>query len=156
MNQSSAIAREAFAFAQFIPHERRRAAATAPVLLMLDARGHVRFCSDPDALQRPEAEIVGRHVGELIDGMPLRPTTPGYNVAWVRFAFDGDARRRLGLRLPSGGLRPIDVGVRPLRMDRSHCLLVQMRFAAEPVAAASEPLRLQRRTAPAGTAAICG
>lgn len=155
MNQSSAIAREAFAFSQMVPHERRRAAGTAPVLLMLDARGQVRFCSDPDALQRPEAEIVGRHVAELIDGMPLRPTTPGYNVAWVRFAFEGETRRRLGLRLPSGGVRPIDVGVRPLRMDRSHCLLVQLRFPCEPVAVTAEPVRLHRRSAPAGTAEIC-
>lgn len=154
MNQSSAIAREAFAFSRSVPRERRRAAATAPVLLMLDARGHVRFCSDPDALQRPEAEIVDHHVGELIDGMPLRPTTPGYNVAWARFAFEGDAPRRLGLRLPSGGVRPVDVGVRPLRMDRSHCLLVQLRFVCEPVALAA-PLRLQRRAAPAGTAEVC-
>lgn len=149
MNQS-AIAREALDFPEAIDYARWRTQAvanTTPVLLMLDARGHVQFCSEPDALQRPEAEVVGRHVADLIDGMPLRPTTPGYNVAWVRFAFAGETRRRLELRLPSGGVRPVDVGVRPLRMDRSHCLLVQLRFAGEPSAPAAEPIRLYRRPA---------
>ncbi len=146
----SAIAREALDFPEAIHYAHRRSpsvATTTPVLLMLDTRGRVQFCSDPDALQRPEAEIVGRHVGELIEGMPLRATTPGYNVAWVRFAFEGETRRRLGLRLPSGGVRAIDVGVRALRMDRSHCLLVQLRFAGEASAPAAEPVRLHPRSA---------
>ena len=154
MNQSSAIAREAGAFFHAVPHERRRGAA--PVLLLLDTKGLVRYCNDPDALQRAEAETVGRHVGELIEGLPLRPTTPGYNVAWVRFAFGGDVRRRLRLRLPAGGVRPVDVGVKPLRVDRNHCLLVELRLACEPAAPAAEPVPLHRRsTAPSATEPCC-
>lgn len=157
MNQSSAIARETLAAFQAGSHDRRRRAVadSAPVLLLLDTKGAVRFCSDPAALQRADAETVGRHVGELIEGLPLRPTTPGYNVAWVRFAFGGDTRRRLALRLPEGGVRPIDVGVRPLRMDRAHCLLVELRFANGPAAPAADPVRLYRRPAAAEATEPC-
>jgi len=146
----SAMVREKLDFpeaANYSSWRNQAARGAPPVLLMLDSRGLVQFCSDPEALQRPETEIVGRHVADLIEGMPLRATTPGYNVAWVRFAFGGETRRRLGLRLPSGDVRAIDVGVRPLRMDRSHCLLLQLRFAGEPSAPMAEPVRLHRRPA---------
>lgn len=161
MNQASAFARYTRGIAVHPAHERRMSAAGAvgptatPIMLLLDARGNVRFCSDADALQRAEGDIAGRPVGELIDGLPLRQGTPGYNVAYVRFAYGDGTRRRLALKLPEGGSRPIDVGVRPLWMDRGYCLLVQVRFASDPTSPAVEPVPLVRRQPVAAEEVCC-
>lgn len=130
MDQVNAMAREIPGLAPAVPHERRRS-GNLPVLLLLDARGFVRYCSDADALQRLPVDLVGRPVDELIVGLPLRHQTPGYNVAYVRFAFRDAATRPMALKLPSGGTRPVMVGVEPLWMDRGYCLLVKMRFICE-------------------------
>lgn len=159
MNQLWAVAGDVMPF-QAPNHERRQGAARAnadpgeQVFLLLDARGLVRFCNDARALRTQEGELLGKSIAEFLPGLPLRATTPGYNVAYVRFTYADDCRRRLTLKLPSGASRPVDVAVRPIQVDRGHCLLVQLRLVREPAGLAAEPVPL-RRGAIVETAEVC-
>lgn len=160
MSQIRALAKDSRLFMPvMLPERRRRAAdvASGPVLLILDARGRIQFCSDAAAVGRPTAEIAGKPVTDFIAGLPLRPNTPGYNIAFVRFAYADEARRRLTLKLPSGDTRPVDVAVRPIMVDRGHCLLVQLDFARTSAMPAAEPVSLPRRQplAAVETAEVC-
>lgn len=160
MNQLWAIAGDVIPFTQAPNHERRQGAARAAgdqvekVFLLLDARGLVRFCNDARALRTQEGELIGKSITEFLPGLPLRATTPGYNVAYVRFTYADDCRRRLTLQMPSGASRPVDVAVRPILVDRGHCLLVQLRLVHEPAGLAAEPVPL-RRGAIVETAEVC-
>jgi len=160
MNHVRAIAGDVMPFAQAVNHERRQGAArpagdqAEQVFLLLDARGLVKFCSDARALRTQEGELIGKSITEFLPGLPLRATTPGYNVAYVRFTYADDCRRRLTLKLPAGASRPVDAAVRPILVDRGHCLLVQLRFVREPAGAAVAPVPL-RRGAIVDTAEVC-
>ena len=161
MNQNCAIAADALSFAQATGYDRRKNHAAHPandqadqVFLILDARGLVKFCNDARALRTQEGELLGKSITGFLPGLPLRATTPGYNIAYVRFSYADDSRQRLMLKLPSGASRPVDVAVRPIFVDRGYCLLVQMRFVREPAHAAVDPVPL-RRGAIVETAEVC-
>jgi hypothetical protein len=160
MSQVRAIASDVMPFNYAMNHESHAGAAkaangaTEQVFLLLDARGLVKFCSDPRALRTQEGELLGKSITGFLDGLPLRATTPGYNVAYVRFTYAEDCRRRMTLKLPSGATRPVDVGVRPIFVDRGYCLLVQLRLVREPEGVAVEPVPL-RRAATVETAEVC-
>lgn len=161
MNQNRAIAADALPFTQAAGCDRRKNPAAhaahdqaGQIFLILDVRGMVKFCNDARALRTQEGELLGKPIAGFLPGLPLRATTPGYNIAYVRFSYAGDCRRRLALNLPSGASRPVDVAVRPIFVDRGYCLLLQMRFVREPAQAAVEPVPL-RRGAIVDTAEVC-
>lgn len=60
-------------------------------ILLVDSRGVIRQASAGACRRlrhRPEA-LVGRALRELVRGLPLRGDTPGYNLAYLLFAFPG-------------------------------------------------------------------
>jgi hypothetical protein len=62
--------------------------AAAPLSgMVLDASGTIQRC-DPmlaEVLQATQEAVVGRHVTAFIPDLPLKPATPGYNLAFATF-----------------------------------------------------------------------
>lgn len=162
MSHVRAIAGHAVSFTHVTRDDRRQKDAANDqgrdqVFLILDARGLVKFCSDPRVLRTQEGELLGKSITAFVPGLPLRATTPGYNIAYVRFTYADDVRHRLTLKLPSGASRSVDVAVRPILIDRGHCLLVQLRLVREAVGNGAETVPLSRAQAmiPDTAAACC-
>lgn len=153
MSHLRAIAGHAVSFTHVTRDDRRQKDAANDqcgrdqVFLILDARGLVKFCSDPRVLRTQEGELLGKSITAFVPGLPLRATTPGYNIAYVRFTYADDTRHRLMLKMPSGASRPVDVAVRPILIDRGHCLLVQLRLVREAVGNGGETVALSRAQA---------
>lgn len=98
------------------------------ILMVLDAKGCVQYCSNPAFFASSEDELWGTPVNTLISGLPLRERTPGYNVAYVRFAFGHPHPRwqRKTVKLGQAGDMPVDVFVRAIPVNRGYCLLVAL------------------------------
>lgn len=115
--------------------------ATAPedASLILDIRGHIRFCSAPvgQLFGCDVSHLMGVSINMLIPGIPLRTQTPGYNLAYVSFcASDGEWRACRGLHA-TGEHVLLETLVDSTTMERESGFVVALRrplvFAAEPM-----------------------
>jgi hypothetical protein len=96
-------------------------------ILILDVQGTVRFAATRGMFGRADEELLDLHLHALVPSLPLRATTPGYNIAFVRLAFaDRHWHRHRGLY---AGQRvfPVEVSIRALPMGRSYMLLAAIR-----------------------------
>lgn len=99
------------------------------ILLVLDARARVQYCSEGHPFQCNEGNIAERPINSLIPGLPLRAGTPGYNIAYVRCSFANNVWQR-HLIAANDRLLPIDLHLRTLPVAGGYCLLGLMRFFA--------------------------
>ncbi|MDD5250684.1 MAG: hypothetical protein PHY45_17030 [Rhodocyclaceae bacterium] len=116
-------------------------AAASEILLLLDARGRIQYCGNRDSFLRNDAEMTGKPIAALIPDLPLHEGTPGYNVAYVRFAFANERWRRHLAAAADGVLWPVDVFLRTVSIERSYSLVGLLRLptdAAVPAAARAE------------------
>lgn len=101
--------------------------------MVLDSLGTVRYChADAARLFRAGARtLVGRHLSELIPGLPFNPMTPGYNVAYATFwAPEGSRRGFCGV--DSQGLTfGLQVTLDRLNLEKHHQILLSLRLPME-------------------------
>jgi hypothetical protein len=98
-------------------------------IFILDACGTIRFAATRRMFGRTDEELVDRHVQSLVPSMPLRKTTPGYNIAYVRLAFAERRWQRHRAVSCGRGAFAVEVSVRPLAIGNSYALLAAMREA---------------------------
>lgn len=103
------------------------------IVMVLDAKGCVQYCNDPAFFSLSDEELWGMPVASLVSSLPLRERTPGYNIAYVRFAFGHPQPRwlRKTAKVAEGKLANVDVFVRALPVGRGYCLLMALRPVEE-------------------------
>lgn len=99
------------------------------IVMVLDAKGCIQYCNDPAFFGFSEDELWGQSITGLISALPLRERTPGYNVAYVRFAFGHPAPQwlRKTAKVADGKMVPVDLFVRAVPVGRGYCLLAAIR-----------------------------
>lgn len=110
-------------------------------LLMLDEGGRVKYCS-PEAARWfgvSAQALLGLPVTRLLPGLPIRPDTPGYNLALVTFQFRDGRWQGLTARDAAGGEFPVEATLAAMELDAGHLLLLELR-APRPVTADDERL----------------
>lgn len=101
-------------------------AATEPAVVVLDRYGVVKS-SSPAAGQlfkRSPQELVGIELAPLLPGLPLKKTTPDYNLAFADFWGQEAKYLRFNGRLPNGQQIPLAVSLRKLSVDRTDLILL--------------------------------
>lgn len=97
------------------------------ITLILDTKGCIQYCSEPALFASAEQALHGQPVTAVIPSLPFRSKTPGYNVAYTRFAFDNDRWHRHSVKLGDGQLAPMDLMVRAIPVNHGYCLLVLLK-----------------------------
>lgn len=96
-------------------------------ILILDVNGTIRFAATRDIFGYADEELIDRHLDSLLPTLPLRKTTPGYNVAYVRVAFADRGWHRHRAVGANRAAFPIEVSVRALPIGRSYAFLAAIR-----------------------------
>jgi hypothetical protein len=96
-------------------------------VLILDASGVIRFASTRQMFGRPDEDLSDTPLRSLVPTLPVRPSTPGYNIAYVRLTFADQNWRRFNAVSIDRGTFPVELSVRTLFMGRSYALLVAIR-----------------------------
>lgn len=97
------------------------------ITLILDAKGCIHYCSSPKMFSLDENELQGQPVTMLIPGLPLRSRTPGYNVAYTRFAFDNGRWHRQSVKVSDKNFVLMDLMIRAIPVNHGYCLLVLLK-----------------------------
>jgi hypothetical protein len=96
-------------------------------VLILDACGIVRFATTRRLFGRSDQELPDVHLQSLIPTLPVRDSTPGYNVAYLRLTFADQGWQSHCAVSVDRGRFPVELSVRTLAMGRSYALLVAIR-----------------------------
>lgn len=107
----------------------RHTDADPKTVFILDARGRIQFCSDSAIFAGNENSLLGHPITSLVPGLPLREATPGYNIAYVRFSYEGGQWHRYAVRTAAGSLQEAHVSLKPIPLERGYCLLSVIRFS---------------------------
>lgn len=118
------------------------------VVFIFDARGQMQYCSAPRIFTAATDGLLGQHISQLLPAFPLRKSTPGYNLAYVRFAFADDCWQRHEIKTADGSLRQAKIHLQVVTLDRGHCLLGLVRM---PDQRHVDERRAMRKPVPAGT-----
>ena len=109
------------------------AGVNAEVFCIFDAHGCARFCSAPQVFLRNSNDMRKLSLCDLVPALPFRPTTPGYNIAYVRLNFPHDAWQTHTVRTADAGLQPAELCLKPIPLGRGYCLLGRFRLKDEKV-----------------------
>lgn len=116
-------------------HSAHEFAAPAPseeksreVFCIFDACGCARFCSDPHVFAKNSNDTRQLSLCELLPGLPLRPTTPGYNIAYVRLNFPHNIWQTHTVHTASAGQQQAELCLKPVPLGRGYCLLGRFRL----------------------------
>lgn len=101
------------------------------ITLILDTKGCIQYCSEPTMFASAEQELQGQPVTAVIPSLPFRSRTPGYNVAYTRFAFDNDRWYRHSVKLGDNRVASMDLMVRAIPVNHGYCLLVLLKPVGE-------------------------
>lgn len=117
------------------------------IAFILDARGRIQFCSNPVSFANSEHALLGKSILQLIPGLPLRETTPGYNIAYVRFTFSKNQWQRHTIKIADESLQQADISLKPIPLERGYCLLglIKLQQQITPVLI-DIPMRAQPRS----------
>ena len=101
--------------------------------MVLDKSGTVCYChADAARLFHASAHtLVGRHVRELIPGLPFKPRTPGYNVAYAAFWASEEAQHGFCGVDSQGRAFGIRVAVDRLELEKRHQILLRLQLPLE-------------------------
>jgi diguanylate cyclase (GGDEF)-like protein/PAS domain S-box-containing protein len=104
--------------------------------LILDVGSMIRYCDSPAAgmFGAARSDLIGRPACSLIPKFPLRPGTPGYNVASCHFHTPDGQWRRFQALSPTGQKFEIEASIEHLKLPKAHQFLLGLRHPAEPVA----------------------
>lgn len=106
-------------------------AITEFATVVLDAAGTVRCCNAAaDALFGVgSGNLVGRELAALVPGVPIRPETPGYNVAYATFSAGcGNVRDAL-VRRPDGSALPVNIRFEHQQASNSRSIMMVLGLA---------------------------
>lgn len=100
--------------------------------MLFNAHGEIEFCSDELAglLGRGAAELKGTVITAILPTLPLKPATPGYNVAAMTMSYVG-REQPLDL-IARGRLLPVQALVSAIRLDTGPAFLLKLRSAGQP------------------------
>ena len=98
-------------------------------ILILDARGVIRFAATRGMFGRSDEDLVDRHLQSVVPTIPLRRTTPGYNVAYVRLNFAERGWQRHRAASAGRGGFSAEISLRPLAIGHSYAFLAAVREA---------------------------
>jgi hypothetical protein len=96
-------------------------------ILILDVGGIIRFAATRGLFGRADEDLVNVQLQSLVPSLPLRESTPGYNVAYVRLAHTDRAWHRHRAVCAGRDAFPVDVSARILPIGRSYALLAAIR-----------------------------
>ncbi len=97
--------------------------------MILDLEGNI-LCCNHDAVRLfkiNERAIVRRQVRLLIPELPLRSTTPGYNLAYVLFWATGEPWRVFSIRNHQGQLFGVRVRLEQMELNRVKHIVLRLR-----------------------------
>lgn len=123
------------------------------ITLILDTKGCIQYCSAPAMFSLGERELQGQPVTAVIPGLPFRARTPGYNVAYTRFAFDSDRWYRHTVKLGEERSVSMDLMVRAIPVNHGYCLLVLLKPVGEEFAEKISVRKPQLRYVPSSQSA---
>lgn len=109
--------------------------ATVPAgefaLMVLDKHGTVCQCDAAAArlFAAGAQQLIGKPVGELIPDMPLKPDTPGYNVAYAAFWASEACGREFRGRDGRGRAVCLELSLAGLAPEGGHQILLRLRQA---------------------------
>lgn len=114
--------------------------------MILDASGVIRFAATGSLFGWSDEELSGGLLQSLLPALPLRQSTPGYNVAYMRMAFADQSWQRHCAVAADGSELCVELFVRPLPIGRSYAFLTAVREIITPasssVARQNMPARL--------------
>jgi hypothetical protein len=96
-------------------------------ILIVEASGYIRFATTRNLFGCKDEELPGSNLQSLIPTLPIRSSTPGYNIAYVRMMFaDQIWKLHRALRVDGKEL-PVGLSIHPVPIGRSYALLVAVR-----------------------------
>jgi len=96
-------------------------------ILILDAYSIIRFATTRRLFGHSDEELPETPLKSLIPTLPMRPSTPGYNVAYARLAFADQIWQSHRAVSRERRTFPVELCVRTLPMGRSFTLLAAVR-----------------------------
>jgi len=77
--------------------------------IIVDSKGTVRLCTGflCDILGVGRNQLIGQPAQAFLPGLPIRPATPGYNVAYAAFVAASKSKQALSLRCTDGSTFPV-------------------------------------------------
>lgn len=122
--------------------------ASEPAVALLDKRGIVSFSSPAmgNLFHTSQELLEGHEVSTLLPGLPLKKTTPGYNLAFAD-AWEHEATwRKLKGLSPSGDDILLEISLKKLSMNTDQYILLGMRPVKENLEPTAELHRLIEST----------
>jgi len=97
-------------------------------MMVLDKFGMVRYCSVFAArlFHAGAQELIGRSINAVVPQLPLRPDTPGYNVAYATFWSALNCGQEYTVIRSQGDAVPIRVFLEKLSGEGQHQILVYL------------------------------
>jgi PAS domain S-box-containing protein len=105
---------------------------TDRTIVILDALGTIRYCSDPLLFGGNAEQLCGRPLAALIPTLALKDRQPGYNVSYAQVWWSDGPWRYHALRTLDGRSLSREVCLRTVVIDRKQRLLVVLRSPPEP------------------------
>lgn len=123
------------AYPRRLHQERSHPAAPGSLALILDGNAHICFCSPALAqmVGTTPARLLGQPSKVLLQDLPLHPDTPGYNLAFAKFASQAGSRHACRLN-SSGGTEQhrVEVALNPVKVNREHLLYLDLQWVPAP------------------------
>lgn len=122
---------------------------TPNIMFLCDIRGRILYWSGPCPGGMALSEPTGQHLSQWLPALPLRPETPGYNLAFIRMVFHDGLWQASQLRTPDGGVRPVQLYLQAVALDRGYWLTGIVRVpATRPLASHAQQDRTHRSRPP--------
>lgn len=98
-------------------------------LLVLDTCARIRFCTDAagQVFGHTPDNLLSTAVTTLIPRLPLRPNTPGYNLAYAAFQSGSSELRRFRGRHAEGHEFALDLSIKTMTLQGRHGLVIALR-----------------------------
>lgn len=96
-------------------------------ILIAEASGHIRFATTRNLFGWSDEELPGCSLQSLIPSLPVRPNTPGYNIAYVRMTFEDRVWKSHRALRADGQELPVELSIHTVPIGRSYALLVAVR-----------------------------
>lgn len=107
----------------------QEASTTGNALLVLDKCARIRFCTAAAGYvfgHTPD-DVLSTDVTALIPRLPLRPNTPGYNLAYAAFQSGNSELHRFRGRHAKGHEFALDVSIKTMTLQGRHGLVIALR-----------------------------
>jgi len=117
-------------------------AITEFATVVLDAAGTVECCNAAadDLFGVGSGKLVGRELAGLVPGVPIRPETPGYNIAYATFSAGCGSVRSALVRRSDGSALHVNIRFERPQMRDSRSIMMVLGLAENDAAASGRTL----------------